>query len=172
MVIGQFAFDSRQKVCFRFEGNGQELRVSTSLVECFASPLMKKTARMSSEFERRKVAVPEKEQMVRGPKPIFIRFRSIIPISTAGLKRGAGLSSSISDLMYMTIILTTRNENQSKKFFISDPIILNVKFMSSLKFECSTQLNVLATNYSGRQRLCRLILCSLGIIYNAAHISK
>jgi hypothetical protein len=40
-----------------------ELRVQSvhCSVECFVSPLIKKTYLMSSEFERRKVSVPEEE---------------------------------------------------------------------------------------------------------------
>jgi hypothetical protein len=41
--------------------------------------------------------------VVRGGKPRIIRFRSIVHSSTAGLKRGIGISSfSISDLTYFS----------------------------------------------------------------------
>jgi hypothetical protein len=58
---------------------------------------------MSSEFERKKVAVPEEERIVGEGKSRVIIFRSIGPSSTAGLKRGIGISSSsISDLTYFS----------------------------------------------------------------------
>jgi hypothetical protein len=71
-------------------------------VECFASTLVKKTCLMNSEFECGKVAVPEEEAGGSRRERRVIRFRSIVPSSTVGLKRAIGLSSSISHLAYFS----------------------------------------------------------------------